>query len=220
MLGEKPDYGIDAPEIIRGFLVAGGLISVASLTCLGLGSAMLAYGRHGKFNVRDKMLSQIQWHGNETVLDIGTGRGLLAAGAAKRLTTGKVIGIDIWRAEDLSANSRENTLANLRLEGVEDKVELKSEDARDLSFTDDTFDIILSLLCIHNIEGKAGQETACREIARVLRPGGTVLIGDYIGTASYVKYLERAGLTVKSQTSFIREAYGAMWVVEAVKPVV
>lgn len=215
---DQPDYGIDAPEIIQGFFIAGGLASVVSLVCLGLGSAMLAYGRRGKFNVRDKMLSRIDWQGSETVLDVGTGRGFLAVGAAKKLSTGKVVGVDIWRAEDLSGNSRENTLENVRLEGVDGKVEIRSEDARNMSFADGTFDAVISLLCLHNIEGKQEQESACREIARVLKPGGTAVIGDYIGTGSYVKYFERAGLKVTNHTSYVREAHGAMRVVEAVKP--
>ncbi len=214
----SPDYGIDAPEVIRGFFIAGGLASVVSLVCFGFGSAMLAYGRRGKYNVRDKMLSQIQWQGGEAVLDVGTGRGLLAAGAAKRLNTGRVVGIDIWRAEDLSGNSLESTLACLRLEGVENKVELKDEDARRLSFEDSVFDVVLSLLCLHNIEHKAEQEAACREIARVLKPGGTVLVGDYVGTASYAKYFAGAGLTVKRRSSYVRDAYALMWVLEATKP--
>jgi len=33
--------------------------------------------------------SLVSWQGNETVLDVGTGRGLLMIGAAKKLTTGK-----------------------------------------------------------------------------------------------------------------------------------
>jgi cyclopropane fatty-acyl-phospholipid synthase-like methyltransferase len=42
--------------------------------------------------------------GDETVLDVGYGRGLHLIGAAKRLTTGKAPGVDIWQAEDLSGN--------------------------------------------------------------------------------------------------------------------
>ncbi|MFX7883251.1 hypothetical protein ABTK06_19820, partial [Acinetobacter baumannii] len=77
-----------------------------------LGIAMLAYGLKGKYRTRDLMLSKIKWTGNENVLDIGTGQGLLMNGAAKYLTTGKSIGIDIWSSKDLSDNSISRTLAN------------------------------------------------------------------------------------------------------------
>jgi arsenite methyltransferase len=73
-------------------------------------------------------------------------------------------------------------LQNAELEGVKDKIEIKNDDARNLIFVDNSFDVILSLLCIHNIEPKADQEKACFEIARVLKPNGTVLIGDYVPT--------------------------------------
>jgi arsenite methyltransferase len=39
------------------------------------------------------MLNIISWTGNEQVLDIGTGKGLLMIGAAKRLITGKSTGL-------------------------------------------------------------------------------------------------------------------------------
>ena len=55
-----------------------------------LGIAMFAYGLKGKYRTRNLMLSKIKWTGNENVLDIGTGQGLLMNGAAKHLTTGKV----------------------------------------------------------------------------------------------------------------------------------
>jgi len=38
------------------------------------------------------------------VLDVGCGRGLLLIGAARRLTTGKAVGVDIWQAEDRVGN--------------------------------------------------------------------------------------------------------------------
>jgi cyclopropane fatty-acyl-phospholipid synthase-like methyltransferase len=53
------------------------------------------------------LLDRIEWTGQEEVLDVGCGRGLMLIGAAKRLTTGKATGIDIWQAEDLSGNRPE-----------------------------------------------------------------------------------------------------------------
>ncbi|MBA4198525.1 MAG: class I SAM-dependent methyltransferase [Chitinophaga sp.] len=178
---------------------------------------MLAYGLKGKYRTRDLMLSKIKWTGNENVLDIGTGQGLLMNGAAKYLTTGKSIGIDIWSSKDLSDNSISRTLANAEKEGVKDRIEVRNEDARSLSFADNSFDVILSLLCIHNIEPKADREKACYEIARVLKPNGTVLIGDYIPTTEYAKAFAKAGLQVKSSKPYFTTAYALMWIVEATK---
>lgn len=141
------------------------------------------------------------------VLDVGAGRGLRLVGAAKRLTTGKAIGIDIWRAVDLSGNTRENALANIKREGVSnDRVEVRTGDIRKTDFADRNFDVVLSLLCRHNIEDDAGRENACREIARVLKPGGTAIIGDYIPTTGYAKLLANSGMRIESSRPYFRDA--------------
>jgi len=236
----KVNYGIDAPSIMRNLIVFGALTVVAGfaiplfsdytilkyisylIVLVGaiffiLGIAMFAYGLIGKYRTRDLMLSKIKWRGNENVLDIGTGQGLLMNGAAKHLTTGKSIGIDIWSSKDLSNNSIRKTLANAELEGVTDKIEVKNENAVGMTFPDNSFDVVFSLLCIHNIEPKADQEKACFEIARVLKPNGTALIGDYIPTTAYAYAFKKAGLKVKSSKPYFTTAYALMWIVEATK---
>ena len=97
------------------------VISVGAVFFL-LGIAMYVYVLKGKYRTRDLMLSKINWTGNENVLDIGTGQGLLMNGAAKHLTIVKSIGIDIWSSKDLSDNTINKTLANVALEGVKDKI--------------------------------------------------------------------------------------------------
>jgi arsenite methyltransferase len=236
----KVNYGFDAPDIMRNLIIFGILVPLIGLlipyfteniilkyisfliifigiTLLILGSSMYFYGIKGKFLMRDFLLEKIDWKGDEMVLDIGAGTGLLMNGAAKFLTTGKSIGIDIWRAEDLSDNTLQNALKNAEIEGVSDKIEIKTEDARTLSFPDNSFDVVLSMFCIHNIDDKKEQEKACFEIARVLKPNGTALIGDYIPTHDYARYFEKAGLKVVSSKNYISTAYTLMWMVEATK---
>jgi arsenite methyltransferase len=236
----KINYGFDAPAIMRNLIIFGILVPLigfsipyfsdnpilkyisflviaVGVVLLILGTSMYVYGIKGKFKMRDYILNKVAWKGNENVLDIGTGRGVYMIGAAKRLTTGKSIGIDIWRTEDLSGNNIENALKNAELENVSDKIEIKNEDAKKLSFQDNTFDVILSMWCIHNIDDKAEQEKACFEIARVLKPNGIALIGEFIPTHDYAKYFEKAGLKVKSSKNYITTAYTLMWMVEATK---
>lgn len=237
---KKVNYGIDAPSITRNLISFGALVSSIGIAfpfysenitlkyfsyfvvALGsiffmLGIAMFAYGLKGKYRTRDLMLSKINWKGDKQVLDIGTGQGLLMNGAAKHLTTGKSIGIDIWSSKDLSDNSITKTLENAELEGVKNKIEVKNEDARRMTFADNSFDVVLSLLCIHNIEPKADQEKACFEIARVLKPNGVALIGDYIPTTEYAKAFAKAGLKVKSSKPYFTTALALMWIVEVTK---
>ena len=119
----------------------------------------------GKLWARDRLLDGLALRGDETVLDVGCGRGLLLIGAAKRLTTGKAVGVDIWQTEDLSGNRPEATLENARLEGVAECVEVKDGDARRLPFADGAFDVIVTKEALHNIYNAAERDTAVREIA-------------------------------------------------------
>ncbi|MBW4443379.1 MAG: methyltransferase domain-containing protein [Plectolyngbya sp. WJT66-NPBG17] len=86
-----------------------------------------------------------------------------------------------------------------------------------MSFADDSFDVVLSLLCLHNIAGETEREIACHEIARVLKPAGTALLSNYTNTAEYAKALAQAGLNVEKPKSYLLDAYGLMWMVVAIK---
>ncbi len=105
---------------------------------------MLMSSLWGKQRQRDILLNQYDWKGDETVLDLGCGRGLLLIGAAKKLKTGRAYGIDIWSAKDLSNNSKAAVERNCQIEGVADKVTLMDADARNMPFADDMFDVVMS----------------------------------------------------------------------------
>jgi len=236
---QKPDYGIDAPGVVRNLIIVGlvclpfgffvpplhfgqvtvianGMFFGPGYGCLTGGLLMLVYSKWGKFRHRERMLNMVSWRGDEQVLDIGTGRGLLIIGAAKRLTTGKGTGIDIWSGKDLSGNSMEKTRANVEMEGVAGKVELLSEDACKLSFPDLTFDVVVSNLCIHNIPSSEGRAQACREIARVLKVGGKAIISDFVQTGFYLTIFRQSGLKVK-RSGYTLD-FPPLRVIEAQKP--
>jgi len=220
-----PDYGIDAPRtgiaIVIVFIVA--VIAAALLYTSANSSARAAariifslaptgliilflivmYIRVEKFRHRDRMLNMLPWKGNEQVLDIGTGRGLLMIGAAKKLTTGKSIGIDIWNTKDMANNNITATMANAKLEEVKDRITILNADAQNLPLADGSFDYVLSNLCLHNIPTKHGRDKACAEIYRVLKPGGVALISDLRYTKDYAVAFKEQEMQVSSSFSFL-----------------
>ncbi len=212
----QPDYGLDAPGDVRKLLVRGGTLTALAIvlyiangpnpvtaiflsigiTFLIVGAVMVWSSRVAKPRMRDRLLDLLPWRGDEKVLDVGCGRGLLLIGAAKRLSkTGKAIGVDIWRSEDLSGNGPEATLANAKAEGVADRIKIESADARKLPLADASIDTIVSSLVIHNIPSRGDREQALAEMVRVLKPGGRIAILDILHTAVYAKELTKRGLT-------------------------
>ncbi len=218
----KLDYGLDAPSAVRNlFIVAAlGIVSLitrllglwsrhdaiaaiarplmgAGLGCGAMGLWMIYDSKIGKLREREYFLDRIAWRGDESVLDVGCGRGLFLVGAAKRLDTGTAIGIDVWNAEDLSGNTPSAPLDNAMLEGVSDKVEVHTGDARRMPFADATFDVVLSSMALHNIYNAGERQTAVREIARVLKSGGRVLITDVRHLTQYAATLRDAGVDAR-----------------------
>ncbi len=209
----KPDYGLDAPGVVRnmflaalataGLAVVGRTRAIPALTSAGAwmavsfmlsGLLMIASSRVGKLRARDRLLDRLRLAGDERVLDVGCGHGLLLIGAARRVPQGRAVGIDLWSATDQHDNRADATLANARAEGVAERVEVRDGDMRALPFDDGSFDVVVSSLAVQNVADRAGRRTAMREICRVLRPGGRVALMDIAHVAEYASDLKEAGL--------------------------
>lgn len=218
----REDYGIDAPTVVRN-LFFGGLALLAlsgvialfqrpselgpgfllSLFRTGLfaGGAWVATALHmiygsrvRKLRLRDRLLDELALRGDEQVLDVGCGRGLLLIGAARRLRSGRAFGLDLWQTVDQSGNCPEATLRNATIAGVRERIELHTGDAQKLPFADGTFDVIVSSWALHNIPTREGRDAAIAEIARVVKPGGRVLLVDISHSRDYAQALARHGL--------------------------
>jgi len=220
MQEKKPDYGLDAPGLVRGFLFGGpalfavGYFSLEWATprnfgpLIGIGYSMFYCGivlfiesflmmgssYYGKFRARDRLLDSLHLRGDETVLDVGCGHGLLLIAAAKRLPRGRSIGIDLWSQVDQGNNSREATLQNATLEGVAERVEVRDGDMRKLPFADASVDIVVANLAIHNISSRDGRREAISEIVRVLKFGGQVALMDFKHVGQYCEDLKKNGI--------------------------
>ena len=243
-LKQRPDYGVDAPNVLRNLFVFGGLgvllafvppanIHVGQTTIqwhytvawtggflLAEAFLMLFYVKVGKYWHRDTMLALHSWRGDERVLDVGCGRGLLLVGAAKRLNAeGQATGIDVWSNVDMGGNSEAATRHNVALEDVTDRCTLVSEGAQAMRFADASFDVIVSNLCLHNIYDRPTRKKALQEIVRVLKPGGIALISDYKLTGEYVTEFRDMGLTVERRWGNVVATFPPLRIVIARKPI-
>jgi arsenite methyltransferase len=214
MSKQTPDYGLDAPPLIYAMFVLGltGVIfgfvlvwtssrhvslayavQIFGLGCVILAALMFASSRFGKFRARDRLLERLKLRGDETVLDVGCGHGLLLIAAAKMLPRGRAVGIDIW-SMDQSDNSRESTLRNATLEGVAQRVTVHDGDMRKMPFADRSFDATVAHFAIHNVRSREGRREAIREIVRTINQGGQVAISDIISLDLYADELRKSDM--------------------------
>jgi ubiquinone/menaquinone biosynthesis C-methylase UbiE len=117
--------------------------------------------------VGELLCDTIDLHANADVLDVATGSGNTAIAAARRFA--RVTGVDFVPA--LLERGRERAAA----EGL--KIEFVEGDAQALPFPDDSFDVVLSTF---GVMFAPDQPLAAAEMCRVLRPGGTIGLSNWV----------------------------------------
>ena len=209
----RPNYGIDSPGIVMGEAVLGTIAllcaiffprifahdlrwleMVVAVEFFALAVSMLAYSKSGKMAIRDALLNSVSWRGDERVLDVGCGCGLLVVGAAHRVPGGSAVGVDRWVPGALAGNGAEAVLRNAAAENVVARVEVHEGDARRLPFADGAFDVVVSNFVVHEVNSTQEREQMMSEMVRVLRPGGRLALVDFIFTSECVDILCRLGI--------------------------
>ena len=105
--------------------------------------------------------------GGPLLLDIATGTGDFAMLLAERIKPQHIIGADI--SEGMMAIGQEK----VKEAGLQDVISFQKEDCTKLSFPDGSFDAVTSAYGVRNFENL---DKGLREMQRVLRPGGHLLI--------------------------------------------
>jgi demethylmenaquinone methyltransferase / 2-methoxy-6-polyprenyl-1,4-benzoquinol methylase len=103
------------------------------------------------------------------ILDVATGTGDLAI-AALSLGPDHITGIDI--AEQMLAIGHQK----LKDLGIEEKITLKKGDSEALDFVDSSFDVVM---CAYGVRNFENLEPGLKEMQRVLRPGGKLVILEF-----------------------------------------
>lgn len=140
---------------------------------------LMMLGRELKF--REKVLDLARLAPGEVVLDVGCGPGTLAIRAKRRVgPAGYVAGIDASPAMIAAATKK------AKKAGVD--VDFRNAVVEALPFFEARFDAVLSTLMLHHLPRPA-REQCVREMRRVLKPGGRVVVVDFSASRS-----ERRGL--------------------------
>jgi len=117
-----------------------------------------------------RLLDQIELSSGDAILDVGAGTGTLAILVKERWPDARVTGLDA-DGEILSIARRKVSEAGREAEFVE---ALSTE----MPFADASFDAAVSTLFFHHLD-RASKERTLAELARVLKPGGMLHVGDF-----------------------------------------
>jgi arsenite methyltransferase len=197
--------------LAAGAVLAGTVTAVITVFVVFNVASYLYTTRVGKFEVWARVLAHLRLRGDEEVLDLGCGRGALLLAAAKLLPDGRAVGIDLWRA-DQTGNSPDATRRNAEREGVADRIELHTGNMTQLPIADNTFDLVISSIAVHNIPSAAGRRAAIDEAVRVLRPGGRLVIADLGATnRHYTRLRELPVSGVQRRNLGWRMWWGGPW---------
>jgi ubiquinone/menaquinone biosynthesis C-methylase UbiE len=133
--------------------------------------------------LRQRAASLAGLQSGDQVLDVGCGTGTLALEVQRRVgSAGRVVGIDPGAEQ----------IARARAKAVRRNVPIAFQVGviEQLAFPDQTFDVVLSTLMMHHLPVSLKVQ-GLAEIARVLKPGGRVVIADF------TRKQERAGLAAR-----------------------
>jgi SAM-dependent methyltransferase len=131
------------------------------------------------------------------VLDVACGTGVVARAALNSVgASGRVSGIDL--------NPAMISLARERAPGVDWQV----GDAVELPYADQSFDAVL---CQSALFFFADPQRACREMARVLRSGGTLALQTYAGLEDQPGYGPFVDTVVRHAGAQARSLLGTYW---------
>jgi SAM-dependent methyltransferase len=137
---------------------------------------------------RERLRATLEPEVGERILEIGPGTGYYT------LDLGEWIGVEgELEIFDIQQEMLDHTMHRAGERGLAN-VKATLGDAQALPHADDTFDGVVLTTVLGEIPD---QEAALREIARVLRPGGRLVVGELIGDPHYVSpgALQRRGET-------------------------
>jgi ubiquinone/menaquinone biosynthesis C-methylase UbiE len=150
-------------------------------------------------NLRDRVVELAEPQASHTVVDVGSGTGLLSLAFAER--TRRVWAIDSSRAmgDYLRVKAASAGLGN---------IETVFASAVSLPLVDGIADVVVSNYCLHELRN-AEKCRALEEARRVLKPGGRLVIGDMMFSLNPMRVRDRRVVAGKLRKIAARGLPGA-----------
>jgi ubiquinone/menaquinone biosynthesis C-methylase UbiE len=154
------------------------------------------------FITRARLREILEPQGGERLLEIGPGTGYYTLTAAEWLSPAGRLDI-----VDVQQEMLDHTMARARDAGIE-HVTPALADARELPFPEATFDGAYLVTVLGEVPD---QEAALRELRRVVRPGGRIVVGELFGDPHMVTHSSLAAMAEAAGLRVERKLGGALW---------
>jgi ubiquinone/menaquinone biosynthesis C-methylase UbiE len=125
-------------------------------------------------NPRPRIFELLDLKSDEVILDAGAGSGYYSLAIARKLVTGKVISVDVSKAllSSLERQAKRKHLLNY--------IDIRWGDCAKLPIEDSPIDKAITVLVWHDMDINGAAEEASRELFRVLKPHGKVVVVDLV----------------------------------------
>jgi ubiquinone/menaquinone biosynthesis C-methylase UbiE len=154
------------------------------------------------FITRERLRSVLEPAAGERVLEVGPGTGYYALPVARWLEpNGRLDVLDIQQ------EMLDHTMRRAASEGIAN-IAGERADAREMPYEDDTFDAAYLVTVLGEIPD---QDAALRELRRVVKPNGRIVVGELFGDPHMVTFRALRDRTAAAGLEVERKLGGRLW---------
>lgn len=154
------------------------------------------------FITRERLREILEPHQGERLLELGPGTGYYSLPVAEWLSPDGTLEI-----VDVQQEMLDHTMRRARDRGIANITPTRA-DARKLPFGDDSFDGAYLVTVLGEIPD---QDIALRELQRVTRPGGRIVVGELFGDPHMVRHSSLARRAGEAGLRVDRKLGGPLW---------